>query len=138
MIPKKKKPKTLSKYKKELDTIFSQFIRLRDADGNGICYCVTCGKPYPWKEIQNGHFISRSKLATRFDEDNCHAQCYGCNVCHYGEVIKYMLWMENQYGRQFVDKLIKKSEEIVKISIPQYKESIADYKERVAQLKSEL
>ena len=36
--------KTISKLKKELDTIFSVFIRLRSANEYGMCQCFTCGK----------------------------------------------------------------------------------------------
>lgn len=41
---KKRKIKTKSRSQlvKELDAIFSRYIRLRDADKNGICTCITC------------------------------------------------------------------------------------------------
>lgn len=62
-----------------LDRWFSKFIRLRDADRNGICRCITCGTPHHWKDIDCGHFVSREKSVTRYDERNCHAQCKVCN-----------------------------------------------------------
>lgn len=64
---------------KKLDLIFSKYIRIRDADKNGICRCVTCSKRFFWKEGDAGHFVHRDRKATRFDTRNCHAQCSYCN-----------------------------------------------------------
>ena len=70
--------KTISKLKKELDKWFSLFIRLRDADSNGLVFCFTCGcSKYYKRGMQNGHFQSRKHLATRWDEENCQPQCVG-------------------------------------------------------------
>mgnify|MGYP003665460414 CR=1 FL=1 len=78
--------KKLSRTKliKKLDTVFSQYIRQRDAE-NEIATCFTCGKKAHWKKLQNGHFQSRRFYATRWDEMNCQVQCAGCNVFKYGE-----------------------------------------------------
>jgi hypothetical protein len=128
---KKPKIKTL---KAKLDKVFSEWVRRSEADDNGICTCVTCSKRLPWKEIHNGHFISRGKLSTRFDERNCHNQCCGCNTFKNGEPQKYWLWMENQYGREELDKLIELSNQIVKLTPEWYAEKIADYLERLKSL----
>jgi hypothetical protein len=53
----------------KLDSIFSQYIRLRYSK-NEISECVTCGKQDHWKKLQAGHFVSRKHYATRWDEDN--------------------------------------------------------------------
>lgn len=71
----KKKAPTIKELKEKLDKVFSYYIRLRDADENGYCKCCTCGKKFHWKKIQNGHWISRGKLSTRFHEQNCNSQC---------------------------------------------------------------
>ena len=62
---------TRRKIVKKLDAIFSQYIRLKDADHNGNVTCFTCGKVEHYKKgMQCGHFQSRKHLATRFDEEN--------------------------------------------------------------------
>ncbi len=62
------------------DKWFSVYIRLRDIISGEYCRCITCGKPLQWKyEAECGHFQSRGKPMTRFDEKNCHAQCNKCN-----------------------------------------------------------
>ena len=52
------KRKTIEqKNKRELiktsDKIFSEYIRLNDADDNGFCQCITCGSIKHWKNIHN-------------------------------------------------------------------------------------
>lgn len=78
------KQKSLGKLKKELDTIFSQYIRQKYADENGYVKCYTCSTVKHWKEMQNGHWIPRNNLATRFSEENCRVQCVGCNMFQKG------------------------------------------------------
>lgn len=64
----KKRQKTQAQLKKLLDSIFSVYIRQKYP-----AECYTCGKKDV--SLQCGHFISRSYLATRFDENNCRPQC---------------------------------------------------------------
>ena len=42
-----------SKIVKKLDAIFSQYIRLKDADHNGDVKCFTCGKVSHYKKVCN-------------------------------------------------------------------------------------
>ena len=57
---------------KKLDAIFSEYIRLRKANKQGIVTCYTCGKKAYWKGqgMQNGHFMSRKSYSTRWEELN--------------------------------------------------------------------
>lgn len=98
----KKKPKSHAKLKKELDAIFSRYIRLRD---KGQCY--TCPKKGEVKEMQNGHFIPRQYLATRYDEVNCHCQCYACNMLYNGQPGAYAVRLEIDFGLGTVSRLEK-------------------------------
>jgi Bacteriophage Lambda NinG protein len=92
-VRKKKKTKTHSQLVKELDAIFSRYIRLRDADDKGICVCITCGSKVHRKEIQNGHFISRGNYKYRRSVVNCFGQCMPCNIYKSGNYISYTLYM---------------------------------------------
>lgn len=60
------------------DEWMSKFIRLRDADASGYGRCISCGKLVHWSEADNGHFINRGHLNTRYDEQNCNLQCRSC------------------------------------------------------------
>lgn len=64
---------------KRLDGIFSQFIRIKAADEYGMAVCVTCGVRRRWNVLQAGHWITRDRWATRYDERNVHPQCENCN-----------------------------------------------------------
>jgi hypothetical protein len=63
----------------DLDIIFSQLVRLKEADENGMVKCYTCDDVKHWKQMQCGHFVSRAKMPTRFSEKNCRPQCKDCN-----------------------------------------------------------
>ena len=122
-----KKPKTLTNLKKELDIIFSRYIRLRNADDNGDAVCVTCSVKNHWKKLQNGHFMSRRHTATRWDEDNCQVQCYSCNVMQQGKQYEYSIWL----GAELADELLEKSRTTVKFDRDDLQKMILEYKQEV-------
>lgn len=69
------KPKTVSRLVKELDALFSRFIRLSFVDNEGNVKCYTCSYKAPLKKMQAGHFVSRFYKETRWNEDNVRPQC---------------------------------------------------------------
>lgn len=103
---KKKKTLTRQDYIKELDKVFSRFIRLRDCNEKWIVVCPLCWSKVPREKAQNMHFVSRAVLKHRFDEKNCHAGCMRCNVILHGNYIAYTRWMQKKYWIEFVDNLI--------------------------------
>jgi hypothetical protein len=113
----------------KLDSIFSQYIRLRYSK-NEIATCVTCGKQDHWKKLQAGHFISRKHYATRFDEDNCQVQCSGCNVFRYGEQYLFSKYL----GADLSEELLIKSRKIQKFSDSELLDMIELYNEKVNNL----
>lgn len=129
---KKRKIKTKSRSQlvKELDAIFSRYIRLRDADKNGICTCITCWDKKPRKEMHNTHFISRSNYKYRRSVVNCFAWCYKCNVILHWNYISYTLVMVRKYGEGIVREM-QEDKELVKISTPEIREMIEKYKYEV-------
>lgn len=120
---------TLAWYKKELDRVFSIYIRIRD-DGK----CCTCGDEKYWKYQQNGHYVSRTYLATRFDEQNCNCQCAGCNIFKSGNLTQYALFLTRKYGKSILEKLDKKKNQIVKFDIIWYKKMINKYEKKIEKL----
>jgi hypothetical protein len=105
---KKQSRKTLVK---NLDSIFSQYIRKRYAV-NDIATCVTCGKKDNWQKLQCGHFMSRSNYSTRWDENNVGVQCYGCNIARSGEQFKFSLYL----GNKLSEEMYLKSKQTVKFA----------------------
>jgi len=116
-----------SKLVKKLDTIFSQYIRLKNSvDDKATCF--TCGKVDHWKKLQCGHFQSRKHYSTRWDEINCQVQCAGCNVFKYGEQYKFSVNLDAKYGKGTAERLHIKAQQIIKISNIELEEMIKNYK----------
>ena len=122
------KSKSINQLVADLDKVFSIFIRLRDIDADGFSYCVTCGKPMTLKTSQCGHFISRRHFSTRWEEKNCAAQCYACNMHNQGKQYEFGLAIDNRFGVGTAQKLLiqsknkfKKDKSILQILINKYK-----------------
>ena len=129
---------TIPSLKRKLDRIFSDYIRLRDSK-DGICYCITCGRPVPWKsrECHCGHFMNRGRLSTRYHEKNCHAQCMTCNSFAEGEQYKYGKEINKRYGEGTAEELTVLSKVKSKLGADWYEETIREYKDRLKALKKE-
>ena len=129
--------KTISKLKKELDTIFSLYIRLRESE-EGLVQCFTCGKVSHYKSgMQNGHFQSRKHLSTRWSETNCQVQCVGCNMFKAGEQYKFSIALDSKYGEGTAEELELLARTIMKVSRIDYEGKISYYKELVEKLKKD-
>lgn len=133
----KTKPVKRSKVVRDLDAIFSQYIRLKYANEHGEVECYTCGSKMNWKEAQNGHFYSRARYATRWDETNCRVQDYRCNVALSGNYIVYTRNMLAEIGEEALDQIENRSKSIEKIPTSLLIEKISYYKTEVARIKSE-
>lgn len=127
----KKKP-TVSKLKKELDTIFSKYIRLKDADSLGNVKCYTCGVVKQWQKdgMQAGHFMSRKHTVTRWDEQNVKPQCYTCNCHYYGRQYEFGLHLNKEYGAGTSEALLQKSRQTKKNTIIDLQDLIDTYKQK--------
>jgi len=130
---RKVKRKTLVK---KLDAIFSEYIRRKYADKNGIVKCYTCNKKAYWKGegMQNGHFISRKSRILRWDERNCRSQCYSCNCHFYGRQYVFALNLNKEYGYNIAEELLIESKKIIKQSDQDLLDLIDEYKEKVSLL----
>ena len=87
--------------------------------------------------MQNGHFQSRSFLATRFDEENCQPQCVGCNMFKQGEQYKFAINLDAKYGEGKAEELEFLAKSVVKFSRIDYEDKISYYGTLVEKLKKE-
>lgn len=122
-----------SKLIRELDRVFSIYIRLRDCNKDWIVVCPLCGARIPRKKSQNMHFISRWVLKYRYDETNCHWWCMRCNVILNWNYIKYTRWMQNKYWIEKIDEMIN-DKQIFKLRTPELQEMIEEYLIKCRQL----
>lgn len=103
------KKKTLRKLVDEVSVLLQKLVRLKAADNQGYCKCVTCGVKKHWKEMDGGHFISRTHQGTKILEENIHPQCKGCNLrSGKGDTLvtlNYRNFMLDMYGESFIEEL---------------------------------
>ena len=100
-----KKKKTLPKLKFDLQKVFNKFIRLRDLDGNYFT-CISCGVTKPKEVINAGHFYAvKGYDSMRFNEDNVHSECVGCNCFNESHLIGYAINLKNKIGEERLNEL---------------------------------
>jgi hypothetical protein len=105
---KKKKP--IGKLVDHIATRLQLLVRMKAANDHGFCQCVTCDAFKHYKDMQGGHFIPRGCSETKLLEENIHPQCNGCNGfgMKFGTSAHiYTLYMQDMYGRDFVEHLIE-------------------------------
>jgi hypothetical protein len=134
---REKKRMSISQLTKKLDTIFSIYIRLENANKNGMVKCFTCDSVHHYKAIQNGHFQSRRFMSTRFDPFNCAPQCYACNVGMSGMQYEFGKRIDLKYGAGIADLIAQKSKVVKKFIPDELVEMIEYFKEKVDKLKKE-
>ena len=100
---------SLSKCKSDAWKIFSEWIRRRFANDQGIVPCCSCGRAYFWKEGDAGHWpsIDGRNNSILFEERGCHFQCKQCNVFRHGNPAGYDAYMRKHYGEKVMADLIK-------------------------------
>ncbi len=132
-IKVKKKPDLVRK----ADEAFSRYIRLRDTMPNGFFRCISCCQIKPYAQADCGHFHSRRHMATRFDEDNAHAECRSCNRFKSDHLIGYERNLIAKIGQMRFDKLAWKASQTKKWSDFELQELAKYYKAMGDKLKKE-
>ncbi len=97
---RKKRQPSQSTLIKKLDKVFSRYIRLRDAMPSGVFRCISCGQIKPIEKADCGHYFSRRHMSTRFDEDNCNAECARCNRFDAEHLVGYRENLIRKIGTQ--------------------------------------
>lgn len=131
------KPKGVSKLMRELDTIFSRYVRLKNADGEGMVLCYTCCYRAHYKKMQNGHYLSRFYKKYRYDERNCRVQCSMCNMWKNGDIATFRMKLVAELGAQEVESMENDYKELYKLTVPFLEETLAHYQEAVENLSRE-
>jgi hypothetical protein len=84
------------------DKLFSEYIRTRDK-----WTCQRCFKKYqpPTSALHCSHHHGRGKEATRFDDLNCDALCYGCHMYFTAHPIEHVSWKKERIGEEAYKEL---------------------------------
>ena len=130
---------SLSRAVQRLDKVFSLYIRLRDSRAYGFraFRCISCGRIKSFEYADCGHYYSRRNMATRFDEDNCHAECSYCNRFSADHLIAYRLNLVRKIGEQRFALLGVKSKAVRKWSVWELEELTKHYAALVKGLEAE-
>ena len=135
--PKKKASPSLSTLVDRLDTVFSRYIRLRDAMPSGMFRCISCGKIKPIEQADAGHYHSRRHMSTRFDEDNVNAECRFCNRFSADHIIGYRENLIKKIGEQRFLLLEVKAHETHKWSVFELEQLTKYYRALANKLQNE-
>ena len=124
---------------KTADKWFSKFIRIRDADKDGIIRCISCGQPVYWTKADAGHFIKKLKKykSLWFNEKNVNGQCTNCNWLLQGNDINYAIGLEKKYGRGIIEELEIAKRNTIHLGQFELKLIAEHYRQRFNELKKE-
>lgn len=135
MMISKRLDKSLSTLIKEADTVFSEFVRLSNSNGNGYLDCFVTGDRLHWKYADAAHFIDRRHMATRYDLMNIHPTTIFSNRFDEFHKFNYRQKMFEVYGVQQVYALEAKSKQLTKFTRSELLELIDTYKLKLKELK---
>ena len=116
--------------------------RISAANSNGFAQCVSCDPNthaswHHWKDMDGGHFIPKgSSSYWALEIENVHPQCKGCNgfgMKHGSAEAWYTMWMEDYYGKEFVQQMLRDKRKIKKLYAADYREMLADFKAQIKQ-----
>jgi len=96
---------SITKLKKKADAVYSTKLRQSAADKNGMVKCYTCNSVKPWKEMQCGHFVTRTVTALRYHPKNTRVQCVGCNMFNQGRPDVFAYNLTKEYGVEVLQEL---------------------------------
>lgn len=129
----KPKTKTSAMLRQECYRAIQKLARMSAADDNGYCVCVSCGVTKHYTNMQGGHFIPKGNSSYwALEIENIHPQCAGCNMWgmkNGSAAQEYTLWMEDMYGRDFVEEMLAKKTTPVKRYKADYEELLAGFVE---------
>jgi len=123
---------TTKSLKKDVWSLFSEYVRRSEADENGYCKCVTCGAIRKWNDGDAGHFIHGTSFLI---PEIVHFQCKPCNGFGAGMAIEYKAYMIEKYGQAKVDELTWKAKKIsLRLSIFDLEQYKKLYTEKLKEL----
>ena len=128
--PKRQKSEK-QKAKANAWTWFSRFIRLSNSVNGEYVVCYTCGKIHGIKEVDAGHFITRSKDSVLFNENNCRPQCKKCNRFQQGRSYDFEVKLIDEIGREKVEQLKELAKMPVHYTVEDYEQIASLYKFKV-------
>ena len=82
--------------------------------------------------------MSRKSYSTRWDEENCAPQCYGCNVMQQGQQFLFSKYIDEKYGEGYSQVLLYKSKQTAKFADFELQEMIDNYTKALKDLENSI
>jgi tRNA G26 N,N-dimethylase Trm1 len=109
--------------------------RVSAASDEGYCECVSCGAINHFARMDGGHFIPKGASSYwALDFRNVHPQCKSCNAYgmkHGSAAQQYTLWMQDYYGRDFVEEMFEKKRNMKKLYKKDYTEILKELNQQI-------
>jgi hypothetical protein len=134
---RKKRAKNGAITKAKVWSVFSRYIRLRDADLSGHVICPTCGNVIHWSEAHAGHALPGRKFDVLFDENIVYAQCSIDNIWKNGCYPEYAIFLIKKFGLEWYDARVQRAGRVHKLGKADLQEIFDHYTEEVERLKLE-
>ena len=122
---------------KELDTVFSLYVKLRDCDSSGIVTCFVTGERIWYLDCDAAHFIPRAQMGTRWDEMNVHATSVDTNRFDDNHFTDYWNALNKAYTWGQIKALQQRGRSLLKATRPELQDLIDLYKTKVAELRKQ-
>jgi len=110
---------------KELDRVFSLYIRARDGR------CVCCGKT---DKLTCGHVFSSAHYSARWDEVNAYCQCVGCNFLHEQDPYPYYKYVIGRIGQKRFDLLHMRYSTPAKFTVADIEMLLNKYRKKLQEI----
>jgi hypothetical protein len=118
----------------DLDRLVAQYVKLKYIGKDGLIQCYTCSSRLPVKEIDCGHYISRSCMYLRFDyARNLRCQCHTCNRSKYGKAAVFAQNLEKELPG-VTEILMEESRIVYKWTRHELKALISELSQKIIQV----
>ncbi len=138
MIKKRKKRTPYKILKDKAWKLCSIYIRLRNVNEHGFVKCYTCNTTKHYKEMQAGHLVDGRTGGILFDERGIRPQCYGCNVCHGGRPLIFLIELEKEIGKERAyalrDELMQKKNKPTSLTLIDLQEWVSYFESKLTDL----
>ena len=122
----------------DLDRVVSRYVRLKEANSEGIVSCFTCDRPpLHYLKMHCSHFVPRVHLGTRWLIQNLRPACVTCNVELRGNLEVYAQRLESDQ-KGIVEWLQEQGRTVVKPSRDELKQMLFDFQQRLKNVESKL
>lgn len=122
---------------RKLDDAYSEYVRLRAADENGMVLCVTCNQGHHWRDLDCGHFVKRGNASVRWHQQNAHGQCRLCNSTIDGNEDTHAIAIDEMYGEGTAEKLRRMGREDEKFTVHELEGMCTELRKEIRELKAE-